>query len=426
MLDFFMHSKLRDDGVIYNRALLLICVLCFSVVVIGLFVFINLFHELYHFMTLNMIVLISVLICLILLKYLGNYSAASFLYVIVLNTCFFYNLLMSGGLNSTLLIWTPVVIGLLLYLIRFLHGFIIVSFFSTTFLILSYLQTKGMTHIQEFIFTEEQIVKYRWINFIVATIGSVILFKFYDTMKGVAYKQEFAAKKEKQNLIAILCHDVVNPLGLIVGLTEEKIENVEEYPEAFNMIRKASRIVLEIIDSVREVQAIESGKKKIDFHPVKVQKLVEKARFVFGEKLKEKNLTLKYEGEDGFEVFADEVILSNNVINNLVSNAIKFSLKNSNIVIKSEKIDGKGVIQILDSGVGMPDELTHQLFSMEAITSRLGTDGEKGTGFGMPLVHACVKKFNGSIAVQSLDIKNNPLNHGTSFTLRLELPPLAS
>jgi signal transduction histidine kinase len=75
------------------------------------------------------------------------------------------------------------------------------------------------------------------------------------------------------------------------------------------------------------------------------------------------------------------------------------------------------MITIKDSGIGMPDEIRHNVFKKDKQTSRIGTEGEKGTGFGMPLVKNYMEHFGGKIKVESKDIESFPDDHGTTFTI---------
>ena len=69
----------------------------------------------------------------------------------------------------------------------------------------------------------------------------------------------------------------------------------------------------------------------------------------------------------------------------------------------------------------MPDELAAQIFNETGYTSRPGTQGEKGTGFGMPITKAFVEKFGGSITVSSKCIEDFPKDHGTIFEVKLKI-----
>jgi signal transduction histidine kinase len=103
-----------------------------------------------------------------------------------------------------------------------------------------------------------------------------------------------------------------------------------------------------------------------------------------------------------------------------MTNAIKFSLPGKSVEIDLKATDDKVAITVIDSGIGIPATLIGKLFDAEAKTSRKGTSGENGTGFGLPIVKAYVERYRGSISVTSRPVDLDPINHGTTFTLELK------
>ena len=111
--------------------------------------------------------------------------------------------------------------------------------------------------------------------------------------------------------------------------------------------------------------------------------------------------------------------LLNDVLANIVSNSLKFSFPNSVIHIKVRaRLEHIEVI-VLDNGIGMSDVIIDKVFEPYTPTSRLGTQNEKGTGFGMPLAKSVMDEIGGSIGIESSD---NPDNSGTTVTLRMKRP----
>ena len=88
-------------------------------------------------------------------------------------------------------------------------------------------------------------------------------------------------------------------------------------------------------------------------------------------------------------------------MNNIVSNAIKYSPKNATITIQSEVSPKRVQIHVEDEGVGIPDALISKVFSDDEVTGRRGTEGEPGTGFGLPIVKAMVEAMEGKVSIES-------------------------
>ncbi|NRA47188.1 MAG: ATP-binding protein [Oligoflexales bacterium] len=120
-------------------------------------------------------------------------------------------------------------------------------------------------------------------------------------------------------------------------------------------------------------------------------------------------------------VLADRVTLGNQVINNILSNAVKFSYPEGTITIKCENSGSEEVVlSIMDQGIGMPDSLKEKLFSLGEQTSRNGTAGERGTGFGMPLVKTFVDYYGGRVEIKTSEKIGKSNEHGTTFFLYLK------
>lgn len=210
-----------------------------------------------------------------------------------------------------------------------------------------------------------------------------------------------------RSLVHIVCHDLASPLTVIQTLSEMQLsKNLREW----NYIHRAGMQLRSILEHVRSREAVESGKAQDRREPVSLNEVIENARFIFQDPLARKKLLftsqiLAADGAPGdLRVLADPVTLSHTVINNLISNAIKFSHEGSEIGFYARPLPGKHgcvEIRIQDRGVGIPPELLPKLFVSDQPTTRIGTAGERGTGFGMPLVKSIIDSLGGTIEIES-------------------------
>ena len=99
------------------------------------------------------------------------------------------------------------------------------------------------------------------------------------------------------------------------------------------------------------------------------------------------------------------------MLNNLISNAIKFSHPSSNIEISLNNLGEYVELKLRDYGIGIPDEIKPFLFSGARPNSRKGTGGEQGTGFGMPILKMFLDKYGAKITL------SEPAEGGTLFTI---------
>ena len=107
-------------------------------------------------------------------------------------------------------------------------------------------------------------------------------------------------------------------------------------------------------------------------------------------------------------------------MNNVFTNALKFSPRDGVIYITANKQDGLVNLSICDNGIGIPESLLANLFDYGKMISRPGTEGESGTGFGMSLMKKFVEAFGGEIEVLSRDVESYPNDSGTDICISLK------
>jgi signal transduction histidine kinase len=133
--------------------------------------------------------------------------------------------------------------------------------------------------------------------------------------------------------------------------------------------------------------------------------------------LSTKKIRLNISIEKNLIITADKICFINNILNNLISNAIKFSTENSEIKIYSENTIDHNVICIRDYGIGIKSELINDIFYTNKIISTFGTNKEAGNGLGSNLVREYMLLFGGSISVDSKIKDSNNLDSGTLIKL---------
>lgn len=222
-----------------------------------------------------------------------------------------------------------------------------------------------------------------------------------------------------KGLIRVLSHDLANSIGLIQStinlIPTVSDEKREKYLEKLTL---ATSNQMALIDQVRTLEANESGKHSIVLEKVDLGDILDRALKLMEHKIKEKEIIVnrKIDGAN-LLALAEPVTLLNSVIANLISNAIKFSLPQGVIEISLEEDSDYLKMQVEDHGIGMPETLIKKIFSPFHSTSRKGTSGEKGTGFGMPLAKSYMDQYGGEIKVESIDRQVDPDHSGTKIIL---------
>jgi signal transduction histidine kinase len=235
----------------------------------------------------------------------------------------------------------------------------------------------------------------------------------------IANKQLQQLNVEKNKFIGIAAHDIKNPIGTISSFSDLLISDFsdkmdKEAVEMIGYIKELSSNSLHILKNVLDVSKIESGTIDIKTQKQDYIKFIKKQLFYY--QILAKNKEIQLELETSLEVFEfefDENYLGE-VISNLLTNAIKFSNKNSKIVVKVTITNNKKLkTEIIDFGKGIPESEHYKLFNYFQKTSTQPTDGELSTGLGLAISKKIINEHNGIIDFAS------ELNKGSNFFFEL-------
>jgi signal transduction histidine kinase len=165
--------------------------------------------------------------------------------------------------------------------------------------------------------------------------------------------------------------------------------------------------------------------KTLELTPVDLHSLMDDLSEVFQQKLEEKNIKLLISASryDPIYVLAERKILLSNVLGNLLQNAIKFSSIGGRIMIFLSNSPSEIKVTIKDQGIGIPQNIMEKLFDPDKRSSRPGTNGETGSGFGLPICKSCMELFGGALTIESKTAEESPDQHGTAITLIFKHAP---
>lgn len=220
------------------------------------------------------------------------------------------------------------------------------------------------------------------------------------------------------DLFRVLFHDLAGPLSRIsIGLSISKNESAKEHKEhGLDIAMKATDVMLEITQNVRKMYAVSKGRLNNDLSYIPLTDTVEYITRLYSADLDRKNIQIDFDTRKyrGLQFLVEPVSFKNQVLGNIISNAIKFSPLDSKITIRSYHVKDFHVIEVSDQGIGIPAALQEQLFDITKKTSRPGTLGESGNGFGMHIMKSFVEMYKGKIEIESREEK-------TGTTIRLFL-----
>jgi signal transduction histidine kinase len=183
-----------------------------------------------------------------------------------------------------------------------------------------------------------------------------------------------------------------------------------EYTE--HMIGTLNRMN-QMINRTLDIKASEAKDLQINWQAVNLAKVVGKVAENFQDRANQKEIELRLELEDSHvEV---DTNYTEQVVENLISNALKFSPKGKTIYIKVTKSDSKAKIEIIDEGPGIHENDMEKLFGKYQKLSAQPTDGEKSTGLGLSIVKKYVEAMRGSVWCES------KLEKGANFMVEFEI-----
>jgi len=208
--------------------------------------------------------------------------------------------------------------------------------------------------------------------------------------------------EQKNEFLGIAAHDLRNPIGVIQGFSELLEENInDEYKDYTRVITKMSSKMLNLLDDLLDISKIEAGKldlkkDEIDYNAFVAQN-IRMNEFLARSK--------------GIKIVSDfgvyELIVSidkekiDQVLNNLIGNAIKYSYHDSTITVKVFREINQIITQVIDNGQGIPAKEIDGLFYPFRQTSVRPTNGEASHGLGLAIVKKIIEGHNGHVEVTS-------------------------
>ncbi|WP_082113916.1 sensor histidine kinase [Kiloniella litopenaei] len=235
---------------------------------------------------------------------------------------------------------------------------------------------------------------------------------------GALRRRAEAASQSKDNFLASMSHELRTPLNAIIGFSDMmKMQAFgplgnDKYLEYSQDIQRSGAHLLDIINDILDVSAIESGTFKINEEEFILSTAVNEALHMVQLQAKEQNVGLENVATSThLVVFADERLIRQ-IILNLLVNAVKFTPKGGTICISDKLMqDGEYRLDITDTGVGMDEEGVETALTPFGMIRSAYNDNTKGTGLGLPLAKRMMEMHNGTI-----EIVSEP-GQGTSVTL---------
>ena len=212
--------------------------------------------------------------------------------------------------------------------------------------------------------------------------------------------------KLKNQFLGIAAHDLRNPLGVIMGYSEYLLEEVEEIltedqKDMLKSIMASSEFMLRLLNDLLDISAIESGNLNLNLCRADLVQVVRKNVELNNVIAHKKNISIHLNATASMPEILFDMGKIEQVLNNLISNAVKFSPPGSNVNVYISKGDSDLTVAVADHGPGIPEAEREKLFKPFQKTSVKSTGGETSTGLGLSIVHKLILGHKGKIWVDS-------------------------
>ncbi len=211
---------------------------------------------------------------------------------------------------------------------------------------------------------------------------------------------------EKNRFLGMAAHDLRSPLGVILVYSEfleAEAGSVlsDEQREFVTIIKDTSEFMLRLVNDLLDVSTIEAGQLQLDRHPTDLAQLIRRNVTLNGVLAARKQITVELGRPPVLPPMSVDAGKIEQVLNNLISNAVKFSHAGTAVQVRVTATDDFATVAVQDQGQGIPAADLPKLFKPFGKTSVRGTAGEQTTGLGLAIVRRIVEGHGGRIWVDS-------------------------
>lgn len=224
---------------------------------------------------------------------------------------------------------------------------------------------------------------------------------------------------QKNTFFSIIAHDLRNPLTGFMTLTQLVRDKAGDFSfnkltQYIEQLNEASKGLNELLSNLLIWSRTQTNNFEVNKFNFKSKEKVLNILNLFKSQSESKKINIKLNINDNEEVNSDPFIFDT-IIRNLLSNAIKFTPENGNIIFQSKVDDKFYYIDVIDSGIGIKEDVIDKLFDISKKVTTLGTNREKGTGLGLKLCKELALKQDCDLLVKS------EVNKGTTFTIKFPI-----
>ncbi len=217
---------------------------------------------------------------------------------------------------------------------------------------------------------------------------------------------------EKDKLYSIIAHDLKGPFSSFLGLTQIMADELpgltmEDIKNFAISLNTSATNLYNLLENLLQWSRMQQSAIPYTPESVTAASIIKDHMSLLTQTAVKKGVEIIYEIPDDLTIKVDRYMFQA-VIRNIVSNAIKFTQRNGKVTISARRVQGEmAEISVRDNGIGMTVEMVENLYKIDLLKNRKGTDGEPSTGLGLLICREFIEKHGGEIVAESEDGKGS-------------------
>lgn len=221
-----------------------------------------------------------------------------------------------------------------------------------------------------------------------------------------AYEQLQELDKAKASFFSMVSHDLRHPIAVAKGyleLIQTNSKPVDDENRGYiEVAEQEMRYIAEMVDDVLDLSRMDAGYFQIDCQPLSISLLLRQAQTAFRTRADQRDISITIDPGDNLPLVYADSLRMNQVLSNLVENALKYTPEGGAITLSAQLVDGEILVTVRDTGVGIESGELERIFDRFYRIRRSEQLEDKGSGLGLAICREIVRLHGGRIWAESI------------------------